>query len=507
MRAEPRPTYPSVLLLGRPASVGQCVGFLHEKPGTDPGVNALVEVTGVPGDVAFGITLPDEEPAGSRARSRTALAGRTPDDDDVPRQLVQVDRPGDGLCGAVEGTDRGRYEFVSLELDTSGYSAQGVPHRADIVNLIARNQDAGGPCAGALDGDVVVADRDPVHRRDIRLHVHAFGAGARGHQHVAFDDDVFAAAEDAAADVDTLPGRGDAEVPGQECLADRTGARAEVDHRWRPGAFVDQQVLGDAEGLASSRQVQQARRGPIRGRHEHDVVLYRQLGDVRAEDLTAEHDVVGEGHSAGRIGAADTGKGHGRGAGLVHDDVGFNNDVGRRTGTRGFKIHTLIGTRDGGLDIAVAYPHKLSRALEAHTGALVLDEAAFLHPDLANLLTRATEQTQTVAGALEHPHPVHGDLCGALGDVNAVHLLAGIAQREVGAVHGQLPEREVAATKGPDHVGIGARRHGLVGHEANDSRAGPRTPERKVPQVAQPDRGPLRTHGEVIDPRPEADLR
>src|SRR3954453_24065360 len=126
MQAEPRPIFPSVLLLGRPASVGQGVRFLHEKPGTGPGVNALVEVTGVPGDVAFGIALADEEQAGSRARSLTALAGLTPDDDEVPRQLLQVDRPGERLCGAGEVTDRGRCEFVSLALDTSWSSAQGV---------------------------------------------------------------------------------------------------------------------------------------------------------------------------------------------------------------------------------------------------------------------------------------------------------------------------------------------------------------------------------------------
>ncbi len=114
-------------LLGRPASVGQCVGFLHEKPGTGPGVDALVDVTGVPGDPALGISLPDEEPAGSRAGSRAALAGCSPDDDYPPRQLVQVDRLGGGLLGAVEGADRGRCEFVSREFNAGGHSAQGVP--------------------------------------------------------------------------------------------------------------------------------------------------------------------------------------------------------------------------------------------------------------------------------------------------------------------------------------------------------------------------------------------
>jgi hypothetical protein len=88
------------------ASVGQCVGFLHEKPETGSGVDALIDVTGVPWDPAVGITLPDEESAGSRAGSHSALASCSPDDNGVARQLVQVDSLGTGIRNAVEGADQ-----------------------------------------------------------------------------------------------------------------------------------------------------------------------------------------------------------------------------------------------------------------------------------------------------------------------------------------------------------------------------------------------------------------
>lgn len=69
-----------------------------QKPGTCFGVDALVDVTGVFGNAAFGIALLDEDRPDPSSES-VPPGWLLPDSDDVLWQLIQVDRLDDGFRG------------------------------------------------------------------------------------------------------------------------------------------------------------------------------------------------------------------------------------------------------------------------------------------------------------------------------------------------------------------------------------------------------------------------
>ena len=67
----------------------------------------------------------------------------------------------------------------------------------------------------------------------------------------------------------------------------------------------------------------------------------------------------------------------------VHQDVAVDDDVRGCHAPGWFEVYAGVGGRRLCFDVAVSNPHELDFTLEADAGALVLDEPAALHPDLA----------------------------------------------------------------------------------------------------------------------------
>jgi hypothetical protein len=144
----------------------------------------------------------------------------------------------------------------------------------------------------------------------------------------------------------------------------------------------------------------------------------------------------------------------------------------------GSKSTRGIGARCSHLDVTVAYPTRTRVSLEGNAGPLVLHEPAVVDPHLPHLVVFRAEQPDSVAGRLEHRDPFDHHLLRSGVEVDPVHLLVGVTHRQVGAGHGQVAQRELAAVAGLDDMGVRPVQV-LVRHQPQDRGAGPGAAKRR----------------------------